>query len=460
MGSRRAADGEPDHSPPPPTPQSLTTTPKRASQRPMGPSLQITEGTAMRPAEVIAKKDVGECATCDRETNRHCSICGRDWYCSESCQEKMFTSHRFECAAGSLTTADYLFDAMLRDEIPDDPQTVEHFGFDKCTTWHQKSHLLGLYKGLLYLDVEPVELDKWRSGGDLVEKIIETFERVPLHNRGAYFPWFLRHKHLLANEDNIAGLTDSTEEDALRKSIEEVRPLLAPEDRKKEVWLLEPIAKRCGVLVLAMCSQSWHPPPGCIMEGIDLWYELGFLVCKDEHAENGLGGLYSRLLFGNKFFVDYNKSLGVEYRGPASTRTCTFDEFWKAWERGTLLQLMQTYGLRDEASRYPNLDTFLAYPFGARRPLVFRLKEWLETEPACLPEALEAAQAYGFHENLDTRQRLVLKGLYQQLLSRGDAMELHRALRRGQVFDYMQKHVGAVEPDLAFIVSACRSDSD
>jgi len=72
----------------------------------------------------------------------------------------MTVSHLFTCGARALTTADYLKDAILRDEIPDDPQTVEDFGFNRCNSWAQKSHLLGLYKGLLiYLEIRSQEVN-------------------------------------------------------------------------------------------------------------------------------------------------------------------------------------------------------------------------------------------------------------------------------------------------------------
>ena len=97
------------------------------------------------------------------------------------------------------------------------------------------------------------------------------------------------------------------------------------------------------------------------------------------------------------------------------------------------MHLMSDHGLKDEFRRILNLDRFLAFPLGARRPSVFRLREWLEGEPTCSPEAVEAARVYGFSESLDAHQKVILKGLYQRLLGCGDLTELHHALGRGQV---------------------------
>jgi hypothetical protein len=110
----------------------------------------------------------------------------------------MSSRHRFECSSGHLTTADYLELAVISDEIPDDPQTLDDYGFSHCETWNQKSHLLGLYKGLLlFLKVRTLDLDQWRREGRLVDNIIAEFSNIPEKSRGKYFPWFLRHTHLL-----------------------------------------------------------------------------------------------------------------------------------------------------------------------------------------------------------------------------------------------------------------------
>lgn len=112
--------------------------------------------------------------------------------------------HRFACK-GELTTADYLMRAVILDKFPDDPQTIEDFGFGRCETWVQKSHLLGLYKGLLiYINVSREELHRWRVEDTLKENIIRVFQTIPKRNRGGYFPWFLQNTHI--SERNLSSL--------------------------------------------------------------------------------------------------------------------------------------------------------------------------------------------------------------------------------------------------------------
>ncbi|KAL4879293.1 hypothetical protein BJY04DRAFT_194152 [Aspergillus karnatakaensis] len=93
-----------------------------------------------------------------------------------------------------------------------------------------------------------------------------------------------------------------------------------------------------------------------------MWYELGFAVCHDEREEKELAGVYSQLIGGNKFFVDYPPSLASIYDGPSSTLTCSFEEFWHVYQEGKLTQLMDRYKLREtrlkfQASRHTPLHS-------------------------------------------------------------------------------------------------------
>jgi hypothetical protein len=99
---------------------------------------------------------------CDKLTERHCSHCGQDWYCSLHC-EGVGLSHRFRCTGRALTTVDYLEMAVIKDEFPNDPQTMEDYGFSRCEKQQEQSHLLGLYGGLFKgPSISSQELDQWK----------------------------------------------------------------------------------------------------------------------------------------------------------------------------------------------------------------------------------------------------------------------------------------------------------
>ena len=169
------------------------------------------------------------CLWCQTATERQCPHCG-DCYCSPSCAAKS-NSHRFKCAGHAPTTADYLERAVLEDRIPDDPQTMEDYGFTRCEAQMQQSHLLGLYIGLInHLEVSSKELDTWRRDGSLVDNIIRMFNTIPECNRGKYFPWFLKHKEMLFGDSESV---PAPPEKLVLNAIREATTFLSLEDQSK-----------------------------------------------------------------------------------------------------------------------------------------------------------------------------------------------------------------------------------
>jgi hypothetical protein len=104
----------------------------------------------------------------------------------------MTLGHLAKCSARPITTADILFDDVIKDQFPKDEQTREAFGFSRCSYWREESYLLGLYRGFLLLpqgpEIGPVELNEWQRKGLLARQIIDKFSAVPEQSRGAYFP--------------------------------------------------------------------------------------------------------------------------------------------------------------------------------------------------------------------------------------------------------------------------------
>lgn len=112
----------------------------------------------------------------------------------------MSFDHLTLCSARSITSADKLWHYAVRDRIPQDLETREHFGFTRCCGWRDESHLLGLYQGLIrVLGIQAIQLDEWRERDILVSKIIKAFSEIAENDRGTYFSWFLRNQHILNN---------------------------------------------------------------------------------------------------------------------------------------------------------------------------------------------------------------------------------------------------------------------
>ncbi|KAG6812093.1 hypothetical protein H0H92_004393 [Tricholoma furcatifolium] len=137
------------------------------------------------------------CETCDAPASKRCAGCSRAWYCSKRCQEELWSYHIFHCNPNKpIKTSYYIARAIRRDELPEDPQTLEDHGFVRAVSTMEKSRLLGLYKGLLMF-TDPKTLHKWRVNGTLVKEIKAVFDALPPGRRGGYYPWFLENQHVL-----------------------------------------------------------------------------------------------------------------------------------------------------------------------------------------------------------------------------------------------------------------------
>ncbi|KAJ6028506.1 hypothetical protein N7540_004082 [Penicillium herquei] len=396
-----------------------------------------------------------ECHSCGKETFRRCMHCNRDWFCGQKCQGRMSLDHLAKCSARSITTADILFDDVIKDKLPKDEGAREAFGFNRCSHWREEFRLLGLYRGLLLFlhdrEISPVELDKWQENGTLTREIIERFHAIPEHSRGGYFPWFLRNQHVLDNSTPVPQLQGP--EHPILRALDAARPYLEPEDRDKDLCELQPIEKRYSFLFYALALDSSVPNPNWVE--FDLWYDFGFALCTDEYYETNLGALYSKLVGGEKFFRDYDTSLGIFPDRTSSLPTCSFDEFWRAWRDGSMADLFDKYGLGDGLDRgagyglgrnvgFHHLRDFMAFPVEKHklRPSVWRLKHLLalddNTPLTGFPKIEGASQEYGFTPQLDARTRINLRQFYKQLLNICDPLEVHRAKESGELLGYAE----------------------
>lgn len=344
--------------------------------------------------------------------------------------------HLTKCSARSITTADRLLQDALEDDIPKDEETREDFGFTRCRHSNEESHLFGLYRGLLYLDVSPVELDTWCQKDILASKIIETFSAVPEESRGGYFPWFLRNQHVLDRS------TPRPSPHSLKATwLDEARALLDGEDRKRDPTKLEPPAKQYCFYFFAIALNSYFPRADSTVS--DMWYDFGFAVCNNEDEEKGLGIIYNKLVGGNKQRNDYEKSLGFRFEYLPKTPSCSFEEFWRACQDGKLVQVFEKYGLDLYGSpqnvKAEQLREFLSFSPDQLRPSVWRLKHFLALDDnvplSGFPHVETAIREYGFTPQLDARTKLTLKAFYRKLFEKADAREVHKARAQGGLLE-------------------------
>jgi len=385
----------------------------------MNPEDGGTDEDVSEKVVTIAINVSGECNNCDLKTSRRCSICQRGWFCGEYCQSKMSTPHKFMCARRPLNSADYLYLALLEDVCPDDPQTLDDFGFRSLHSGTDRSKLLGLFKGLELMEVSSEEVYRWQSENTLEENIVRVFSQLPERSRGGYFPWFLQNRHRLPFCKSFVQ-SESSEPNDIRLHLE-------LEDRSKFIDELRPEAKqKCFEFYIQM-TNMYHPHPTD-----RLYYDFGFCVCRDEYEEMNLGGLYQSLTVGDKpsqFWLE--KSI--------KTNTCNFTEFWKAFERHKLIELIDAKGLRElrKAKSPLHFDTFMSRDAAES---VWDLKWFLANETWVDPEKCVVVD-YGFCNCKTLKEKFDLKMAYKTLLLKVDPLELHQACIRGQVFEFAKGHM-------------------
>jgi hypothetical protein len=402
---------------------------------------ESSDSTVLQQAQSETAHYQGECGGCPQLTYRQCSRCGLDRFCSRACEGRMSPAHKFKCSNGALTTADYLMSDCIGDEIPKDPDVLTDFGFQRLLTFPDRSKLLGLYKGLMYLDVEAEELHEWRISGRLADRIVETFERIPPRSRGEYFPWFVANRHLIFPP--VPQTHAVTDNDISEHYYKPAKFLLEPRDRLKPVKSLEPSTKRNCFMFAALIIQSQHPSP----ELPGPYYDFGFCACRNGEDESILGVLYQRLLIGDMHQLQRLYWGDMPTSGACAAR---FSDFCQAFENQDLIQFMDNSGMKQQRSSIRHLETYLNAPEETRHLPVWMLLTFLKSGDAECPPT-EIFVPFGFVRCADPRVRSRLKQLYASILALADAVALQEAQATGRLLQFAEQYV-EISPDLAEIL--------
>ena len=336
----------------------------------------------------------------------------------------------FTCSKRPLTSADYLWKSLAEDLIPEDDDVLKDFGFNNVLSAGHMSNLLGVYKGLYLSDKFTAEdIHKWRIGGILIDKIKDFYYTIPESCRGLYFPWFLKNLHVLERPMT----KDESLQELIATFYDKARPYLDIDDRHKTARDLEPEAKGSCYNLLAGILRRFTPNP--IEEN---WYSFGFVTCYDQCEESKLVTLYKLLLTksdGSLFDELYERRRDVA--PPA-----TFTEFWKAYEVGTLIQLIDSKGLKEQRSSLPFLEGFLSVPPTGPHPSVWSLKRFLEiNNPIDRPPFPSVSVDYGFINCHTFEDICILMEIYREVLRTANPLELHQACVAGDLFQFASDYV-------------------
>jgi hypothetical protein len=121
-------------------------------------------------------------------------------------------------------------------------------------------------------------------------------------------------------------------------------------------------------------------------------------------------------------------------------KSATFKEFWLAYQSGTLIQLIDSKGLKDERSRFPFLEAFLSVPYREPHPSVWSLKQSLEVDnPGKYPLHPAVNVDYGFINCQTFEETCILMALYRRLVCVANPLELHKACLAGESFEFAQQ---------------------
>ena len=394
-------------------------------------------------SDALDSDDGYECGGCPRLTSRRCGLCGTDWFCNSSCEQRMTETHKFKCSNGALTSADHLYLDCAAGEIPEDPDVLEDFGFSKLPSFIDQFKLLGVYKGLQILDIESKELHEWQRSGLLAERIHEAFEKLPVESRGGYFPWFVENQHRIFPSAHASAEQD----DSTERLFGPARFLLEPSDRLKHMKDLQPCSKRKCFMLAALVIQLMHPPPG----PVGPYYDFGFCACLDESEEQTLGVAYQRVIVG----LEHSPEQILWGQIPtSSSHSARFREFWQAFESRSLLQFFARNGIPLETMKIRHLETYLNGSEEVQNLPIWDLLTFLKSGDAARPSD-EVFIIFGFVRCAgDLRIIDRLKQLYASLLACADILELQEAQIGGQLLEFAQRYL-SVDSDLAEILKSC-----
>lgn len=314
--------------------------------------------------------------------------------------------------------------------MPQDEDVLEDFGFNNVGFGEHMTYLLGVYGGL-YLsgNFSAEDLHEWRVGGILFDKIKEFYYTIPEDSHGRYFPWFLKNFHVLERSMT----KDEGQKNLIATFHDKARPYLDIEDRNKTISDLKPEAKGESYCLLAETLLRISPNP---IESN--WYSFGYVTCCGRGEETMLVDLYQLLLAesnGDYFYEFYNRRRGV-------IQPATFSQFWKAYEAGTLTQLMDSKGLKELRSRLPFLEGFLSVPSAGPHPSVWNLKQFLEiSDPMDHPPSPSVNVDYGFDNCRTFEETCTLMEIYGKVLQTANPLELHQACIAGNLFQFASSYV-------------------
>lgn len=352
---------------------------------------------------------------CPSVAKHLCAGCKNAWYCSRECQKGDWKWHVFRCKT-KIRSSRHLIKACFDDTVPNDPQAMEDFGFNRAgpRCW---SLVLGVYIGLNRLHdhaLDPLILEQWLKSGTLAQHIEENFEKLPVQSRGGYYPWFQENRWIFDGSPGPGGrkLTADQEKEMDRKLWEF---LGTQRKAQSESWSQPQTI--CAAFFRLILSDLYPSP----LDAPEVYIHFGFCTAKGRQQEAVVGRLYTALL-----------------------QKCTFEEFCAAYAASELFELFQDRGIITDHVRRTlprHFEHVVTFPWGTEDEPVWNLKQWLFAGGKGMPMVSSADVVYAFGNCRSPKERDTLAEVYRTAFKHKDfdELELHQHSIQRSLHTYLPK---------------------
>jgi hypothetical protein len=306
-----------------------------------------------------------------------------------------------------LDEADFLVQSCQTGEHPADEKVLKAFGFGHFKSGRERVQLFQLYCKLVNHGVGDEELREAWQGDKLKEFILSRCSQLP--------PFlFARERTWIGQQQGFRKDSES----GLGRQLESVRMFLSAEEQRLSFSQIEPEVKRMAYLFYGQILNQFVPE-----FDEDNWVSLGFCTARTQKETQLLAHLYSLLV-----------------------QRCTFEEFWKAMDNSTTVELFRTYDLGSNISNLRNFET-LMLGVGKWHQSVWELKRFSQSSENKPTRSVYTD--YGFQHCQSPREHIGLRHIYKEFFAHHeDEMELHQACVDGRLAQFLTSKLGPLQvPD-------------
>ncbi|KAJ7191557.1 hypothetical protein GGX14DRAFT_481300 [Mycena pura] len=368
------------------------------------------------PNALVSLTPNHRCASCGAPATKKCSKCQKVWYCSKECQVKEWSGHRVHCdPKRPITSADHLQAAVHHNKVPDDPEALSDYGFNRVDEIGRKI-LLNVYRVVFDEGVHPRDLHRWQVEGLLLHEVEKLLRPLPSWKTYQVMGWFTAHRYAFDPSMPVSGQGPSAahllEVEFLKlwKDVGDGAPCNTVDEVNSAIERLQWSKERIEFFRFRAMLFLFHPAPN-----LRSWISFGFCACRDE-SEEGFLGLTYRML----------------------AERCSYDEFFTAYNSSKLVALLDAKGLRGRRLMLPYLEDILSRSPRMNKS-VWDLKQHIQDPESVRLHVIPSVHVdYGFMNCKSDSEYEDLKDMYKQIFEHRDVnpLKLHEACISGKLYEH------------------------